>query len=492
MVRTPDVVTGAQPLGLVTALCDTLDRQAVRYCHWKSTDALERSWSGENDLDLLVAERDIPVFEASLRALGFKEAIVPAAQRLPGVRHLYGVDEPSGRLVDVHLHERLILGDDATKNYRLPIEDAYLSSVTRRDPFMVPDPELEFAIFALRMMIKHGSPEAIASGRGSLSRAERDEMHALEDATDPVTRWRSLHHTIPTVDRALLFRCLDTFGPTQTIPARVGVWRDLERRLAIYERRPRVSDVWLQLSRRLIGRSRRLVHRPRRWRMADGGSVIAIVGSDGSGKSTMTDALAGWLGPVCTVQRLHLGKPPRSASWIALRAAMHAGRRLGLTATAPPVPTGAIAAADEQPTVPRLLMDLLTTRDRLRAARRARRSADGGVIVLCDRYPLPQLSVDGPRGAPAAGGTLGPMSRGIVARERRLAARIPPPDVVVVLAVEPDVARRRRPDADPAVIDARATEILDAAWDPEMLVVDAARPFDDVFADVRRGVWSRL
>ena len=490
MVRTPDVVTGAEPLGLISALCETLDRHAIRYCHWKSTDALDRSCSGENDLDLLVAERDIPVFEASARTLGFREAIAPAPQRLPGVRHLYGLDEASGHLVDVHLHERLVLGDDATKNYRLPIEDAYLRTVTRRDPFMVPDSELEFAVFVLRMMIKHGSPEAIASGRGSLSRAARDELRALEDATDPGTRWRSVHHTIPAVDRALLLRCLDTFEPTRTIPARIRVWRELERRLAIYERRPRASDVWLQVSRRLIGRTRRLMHRRRRGRMAGGGSVIAIVGSDGSGKSTTTDALGRWLDPVCTVGRLHLGKPPRSASWIAVRAAMHAGRRLGLTATAPPVPTGAVATTAE-PSVPRLVMDLLTTRDRLRAARRARRSADRGVVVLCDRYPLDQLSVDGPRGA-RADGSLGPTSRRIVARERRLAQRIPPPDVVVVLAVAPEVARRRRPDADPAVIDARAGEILDAAWDPEMLVVDAGRPFDDVFADVRRGVWSRL
>jgi thymidylate kinase len=476
----------------VTELCATLDRHAIRYCHWKSTDALDRSRSGENDLDLLVAERDVPAFEASLRALGFREAIRPAAQRLPGVRHLYGLDETSGRLVDVHLHERLVLGDDATKNYRLPIEDAYLGSSTRRDGFMVPDPELEFAILILRMMIKHGSPEAIASGRGTLSRGERDEVHALEDATDPTTRWRSVHRTVPMVDEALLHRCLETFEPTQTIPARVRVWHELERRLAIYARRPRATDVWLQGSRRLIGRGRRLAHRPRRGRMAGGGSVIAIVGSDGSGKSTTTDALERWLGPVCTVRRLHLGKPPRSAAWIALRAAMHAGRRLGLTAAAQPVPTGAIAVATERPSAPRLVMDLLTTRDRLRAAERARRSADHGAIVLCDRYPLRQLSVDGPRAARVAGGSLGPTARGIVDRERRLAARIPPPDVVVILAVAPDVARRRRPDADPGVIDARASEILDASWTPEMLVVDAARPFDVVFADVQRGVWSRL
>jgi thymidylate kinase len=42
------------------------------------------------------------------------------------------------------------------------------------------------------------------------------------------------------------------------------------------------------------------------------------------------------------------------------------------------------------------------------------------------------------------------------------------------------------------VIDARAREILDATWRPEVAVVDAARPVEAVVRDVKAEVWARL
>ena len=41
----------------------------------------------------------------------------------------YALDAPWGRFVHVHAHFSLVLGDDTTKNFRLPIEDAYLEAV---------------------------------------------------------------------------------------------------------------------------------------------------------------------------------------------------------------------------------------------------------------------------------------------------------------------------------------------------------------------------
>lgn len=46
-------VAGA--LELIVELVDAFDRSGVAYCHWKSNQAIARSATGENDLDLLVA-----------------------------------------------------------------------------------------------------------------------------------------------------------------------------------------------------------------------------------------------------------------------------------------------------------------------------------------------------------------------------------------------------------------------------------------------------
>ncbi len=490
MVRSPEVVVG--PLQLVLDLCDALDRDGIRTCHWKSTDALDRSASGENDLDLLVAEDDVARFEAVLHTLGFVEAIVGRAKRQPGIRHFYGLDDASGRLVDVHAHERLILGDDATKNYRLPIETAYLSTSTAADPFMVPDPELELAVFVVRMMLKHGSPEAIVSGRGSLGRREREELASLEDRSDPAVRWHDLARSVPMLDRQLLERCIASFDPGRTLRMRLKAWGELRRRLAPGARRPRAVDVWLQGWRRIAGRTRRhLLGRPPRKRPATGGRVIALIGSDGSGKSTTARGLAAWLSPVFTVRRVHMGKPRRSLAWILLRSGIHLGRRLGVAGTEAPAPVGSPDAPVGEPGRARQAIEALTARDRWRAATRARRLAARGSLVICDRYPLPEISVDGPR-PPRRDADPRAAPRRLVEIEHRYHARIAQPDIVVVLAVAPEVAIRRRPEADPAVIDARAREVLGAPWAADVAIVDASQSVEAVLADVKRAVWSRL
>ena len=490
MVQSPEVVVG--PLQLVLDLCAAMDREGIRTCHWKSTDALDRSASGENDLDLLVAEDDVARFEGVLRELGFIEAIVGRAQRQPGIRHFYGLDDASGRLVDVHAHEQLILGDDATKNYRLPIESAYLSTSTAADPFMVPAPELELAVFVVRMMLKHGSPEAMLSARGSLGRREREELAYLSDRSDPAVRWRDLTRSAPMLESSILERCIASFDRGRTLRMRLEVWGELRRRLAPGARRPRAVDVWLQVWRRVAGRTRRhVLSRPPRKRPVGGGRVIALIGSDGAGKSTTARGLSQWLSPIFAVHRIHLGKPRRSLAWILLRSGIHIGRRLGLAGTEAPAPVGSPDAPVDEPGRARLAIEALTARDRWRAAKRARRLASRGSIVICDRYPLPQISVDGPRPGQRVLALEGSPSR-LSGIERRYHARIAAPDVVVVLAVSPEVAMRRRPEADPTVIDARAREVLSAPWGADVVIVDASRSADAVLADVKRGVWAGL
>ena len=72
-----------------------------------------------------------PTFLAVLAALGFKQARPQRRGRqVPGVVHYYGLDQPTGTLVHVDAQAQLVLGDDTTKNVRLPIERAYLASCT--------------------------------------------------------------------------------------------------------------------------------------------------------------------------------------------------------------------------------------------------------------------------------------------------------------------------------------------------------------------------
>src|SRR6266487_1045558 len=140
-------------LGIISRLCQTLEAEGVNYCHWKSNDALDRSACGDNDLDLLVSRADGQRFARNLHQLGFKEVEVSPVQRLPGVLNYYGYDREADRLVHAHVHYQLVLGQDMTKNYRLPIEEPFLGSAIQGDLFKIPAHEFEFIVFVIRMVL---------------------------------------------------------------------------------------------------------------------------------------------------------------------------------------------------------------------------------------------------------------------------------------------------------------------------------------------------
>lgn len=426
-----------------------------------------------------------------LVGLGFREALVARPQHVDGIRHFYGLDERSGRLVDVHAHERLVIGDDATKNYHVPIEHSYLASTIAAGHFEIPEPEMEFALLVVRMMLKHGTPEALLTGRGRLSVAERRELAHLERRLDPASLGASLARA-GFLDVSLIDRCRRSFEPGTALQSRLDAWSLLRPRLAPFARRARAADVWLQASRRIAGRSRRYaLHRPRRKRLSTGGAVVAVVGSDGAGKSTAIRGLRRWLAPVFWVVSVHLGKPRRSPSWLALRGLARLSRSLRPVRDGTPQRTPGPGPLAPQGVIGTLTA-VATARDRLRASERAHRLASRGAIVLCDRYPMSQIATDGARLGRTKERAEGVIARRSEALERRCYERIRRPDVTLVLGVDPEVAVARRPTDDPSVIRGRSKEILEADWPDDVVRLDAEAPVTDVLSALRAEIWKRL
>jgi thymidylate kinase len=137
----------------------------------------------------------------------------------------------------------------------------------------------------------------------------------------------------------------------------------------------------------------------------------------------------------------------------------------------------------------------VTARDRRRLYRRATRWAARGDVVVCDRFPVPQVTLmDGARTRWVDPATLGRLGRWLVAAERRCYDEMPWPDVLVVLRVDPDIAVARKRGVDPAeFVRSRSAEVYAADWSGTGIeVVDAGQPADAVLRDLRRIVWSRL
>jgi thymidylate kinase len=484
----------AGSLLLVRELTSALAAAGVSYCHWKSNDALSRSESGDNDLDLLVDRADAGRFVEVLARLGFKQARPASRDQLPGIVDYYGFDRGSGRVLHVHAHYRLVVGDDMTKNYHLPLEPAFLAGTVQQRLLPTPAPEVEFIAFVIRMVLKYWTWEGALRLRCRLPRSARDELRYLSPRADRPRVDALLREHLPILDPVLFDRCATALAEPSSVLVRLRLSRQLHRALAGLARRPPVIDRCLKPVRRATRVLRWLVvRRSLRKRPATGGALVAIVGGDGAGKSTAIDELASWLRRHFATATGHLGKPHESVASLAFAAACEACRALGwLPAASTPGEIGRLRS----PVVYLWLLRRVTlARRRYREWVRARRLASNGVIVLCDRYPLPSLSLmDGPQSHWLPVETRErPLARWLALREHAYYARILPPDVLAVLRVQPEIAVRRKPEESPAMVFARNDEIWNADWrGTRASVVDATRSAAEVLGELKSLVWGAI
>ncbi len=491
MPATGKPTLGSAPivLPLVAELCLELDRAGVVYCHWKSNNALDRSASGENDLDLLIARPDISRFTEILCRLGFKEVQAPATKQVPGILNYYGHEPSCNHLVHVHAHYQLIVGHDMTKNYHLPIERPYLASRREEGIFPVPTAEWELILLIVRMVLKHCTWDTILARQGRLKSGERRELDYLLSRAAWHTVEQHLAEHVEMLDGEFLKQCLEALAPQASFGARVSAGRALQRRLAGQAVMPVWHDVTLKITRRVTRKIRsRIGVAANKKRFAQGGAVIAVVGGDGAGKSTSIESLYAWLAGDFATQTFHLGKPRWSLTTGVIRAA---GKLLSyLPAT---------AKADAPPSIGLLLRKWTLARDRYRCYLRARRFASTGGVSICDRFPLATVEVmDGASARRLAGDrSLGQVAEWLIAGEETFYRRMITPEILVGLKLDPEVAVARALDRD-ACEDAEAVRMRNQAlWNANwsgvpLQVVDAGQSKSAVLAQLKRVIWSNL
>ncbi len=460
--------------------------------------ALDRSASGENDLDLLVRRADAGRFADILYRLGFKEARLPSAQQMPGVLDYYGYDRDTGKLIHVHAHYQLILGDDMTKNYCLPIERPFLESAIQHELFKIPAPEFELIVFVIRMILKHSTWDAMLARQGNLPAAARRELDYLYSRVNPAKMFDILQRHLPYIDATLFERCLQSLRPGCPIWTRVKLGQRLQSVLVAQSRRPRLPDTSLKLWHRVTRAIRRRVGwHSRRQHMEIGGAIIAVVGGDGAGKSTAIEELYSWLSKDFDTLRVHMGKPAWSRTTIAVRGILKLGYLLRLFPFTTSSDTFNALDADAPgfPGYPWLLREVCTARDRYLTYVTARRFATNGGVAICDRFPLPQVKlmdwaqVERVTQAKRPSGLV----RLLIMLEMRYYRPIRPPELLIVLRVDPEVAVQRKTTEDPASVRARSQEIWRLDWGQTCAhVIDAGRSRAEVLSELKSLIWSEL
>ena len=430
----------------VRLLSEALDDAGIRYCHGTSNLKIDAALRAETDLDLLVARPDAGRFESLIASLGYKPGV---GQVSPSICHYYGFDEVSGRLVHLHVYYRIVTGGTILKNHRLPLEDMLLARTQAVHELRTPDRAAELVCFVIRKALEYASPsEALFLAREG--DAVVVELAWLREGVTQDDVARLLREQLPWLPLDRFLDCRDAIASGSAIRRFVAC-----RRLSAHVRpfaRYRPMHASILRARRMARRiALAAVGRRERDTLLSGGAVIAVVGSDGAGKSTIVAGLRDWLASCLGVRTVHTGKPP--ATWITMapRLLLPMLRRLtpGYRTTSVELASDESSARGAQVLRRRRLFFLYPLRalmlayERRRLLLRTHRRAARGGLVLCDRYPTMQAGV--PEG-PALSFLTQDRNRlyAWVARlEAHVYRTIPPPDVVIHLDVPVDLACHR-------------------------------------------------
>lgn len=478
----------ATPAGLVAQVSDALEAAGIRYCQWKGNGKRERWSAALGDLDLLVDRASASRFGVALERLGFKLAIPPADFRVPGIISYLGLDASLGRLVHVHAHFHLVIGAAWRRHYHLPIETAILDASVARSPFHTPSPEHELLLFVLHQVLRHDLRSALRGGEPVWLRQIEPELHRLESAADPRHVAGELRRLLPDLSHRLFLRCLESLRPGCAASARLATRSTLEWRLRTYLRRPTLSSLAARAIRPAL---RAGLGSGWRWlpgkHLAAGGSVIALVGADGAGKSTCATALVQWLGTELQTKHVHLGRPPRRLFTYVVGAALKLARRYD-TRRRRTEPSRLAQHLE-------LARHVCTARDRYLLYRRVRRFAAQGGLAICERYPIPEShALAGPSAAQGlATAAQSALATWLRETETTYYARIGSPNLLIVLQIEPEAAVERKTDEPADYVLARARLLWDVDWsNASARVVDAGRPLEAVVAELRFHIWENL
>ena len=517
---------------------DQMHHQNVPYCHWKSNEHLREGLTGLTDLDLLVDRARSRELSAILAATGFRRFTAAPGAAYPAVEDYLGFDHETGALLHLHVHYRLVLGEKHLKGYCLPWADVVLDRrVTDSESgVFTADPAAELVLLLVRSALKLRGRDRIRElrGRPALGKNERRELSWLLERTSSAEVVAVSEMLVGPAAATLLSEMVER-GPSLAALRRLR--HAIEGPLLLHRTYGRTEARLLRVVRELswlvAGVNARTVRRPLGLRRFDptGGSVIAFLGADGSGKSTMVREVMRWLAWKLDVHSVYHGSGDGTASWlrrplvVARGLARRRPRRDSRSAAGGPAKAESMAdespearpmAVESQETVPATGADhhtvsrprrvtaylalwaLVLSWEKRTKLVRSWRARHRGMVVVTDRYP--QHQVDGFNDGPLLAAWRhhpSQLLRAVAAWEAAPYrwASTTPPDVVIKLHVDPDVAHARKSgDAMTRTEVARRVRAVEELSFPveRVHVIDANRSLEEVLLDVKRVVWSRM
>ena len=399
---------------MVRKALEALNKEGVEYVSWKNNHELSKSLSGESDLDIFIPRAFENTVKSILVSLGWVEVYNKVAN-LNGTTHFVLFDRFGG-ISHLHIYFELRTGESWLKEFNVPLEQELILSREWNEKFgvFIPSRELEFKLFAFRHLTKGCSM--------SSRRLYKNDFISYRNEWNRINQ-NGVKLDVLEIDNKLID--LDNSGLTNSMFKLPSIRKSFQVR-ARFKSNLRIP-LWMLPLKRLVALFKRIYYKlidanPRRLKT---GKIIALSGSDGSGKSTLTSELVNKFSKYIAVKRIAVGKPFNTR----VEKLFVNGRNSTLKIEKKPVITSLIRAN---------ILALL----RLYVCYKAVVYSKLGYLVFCDRWPtLERGKMDGPKSWDVS--QIKFCKRLLINAESCIYQKIPDSDLCIFLTVGVDVLIER-------------------------------------------------
>jgi len=471
-------------------LIDELNKENIRYCHWKSNLLLNDALDGYDDLDLLVNRDDIYKFEKLIIQLGFKEASNKNIS-FSAIKHFYGYDNKSGELLHLHIYYQVKTGPSWTKSIHFDFENYILDNlIVHESGIHIPKKHIELVIFIFRIMLKYSKVNEFILVNREHERTLNEIIYLQNGANrDKVKEF--LESYFSNISEKEFYSYIDIIRDGSKIKKYLAGKR-VKKRLQEYRYMSSLKENYINISQ-LFYRSFNKLFFKQKKKIHSTGTLIVIAGLDATGKTTITHDLKKWLGKNFTLSLIHFGKPNSTLITYPFNFLIKLLRREASS-------NNSLKSSIQQDT-PKpflyLLRQVILAYDRYTLAKKCWEKTSSGEIVILDRYKSEDYGVMDSKRLNTI--HYSGLKLKLAEFENHLYDTMPTPDVLFYLTVPVEIAVQRNHDRikegkeSEEFIRLRHKQNRDLNYIAHhKYIIDTNQPYESEIRDIKSKIWNML
>ena len=466
---------------------ERLNESKIDYCHFKSNMSINKGLNGQTDLDILVDIDKKQEFQLILSEYKFISIKTSPIKSTHEVYDYLGYDTKSCRLIHLHVHYKFVIGEKYIKNYFIPIEKYYFKNSTSIQSVKVPDPNLELLVLIIRMHLKLDWFDMIrfVKYRKLYPDMIYSEFLLLNKKYSPkkFCQYAELLFTSEEIDYLLKIRTnlLEDRSMFRGYQNKIYFKRllskyRLEKGCFFYLRKFYLSFRYFKYIQKVKSTKKKTFYKE--------GYSIALVGADGSGKSTIANELRDWFYWKIEVENLYFGIPKKSVLL----------KIISLSRKAFNLFFGKISNKFKK-SVNRILISffwiIVALKRKIEFNRMIRYKKKSGLVII-HRFPLEDFdNMDTPMDRPRIK-KINKNESFISRIEENLYSNITHPNIIFILQSDLDTLRKRKNNITINEHSCKVEAINGIKNKNNIVRIDATRPYDEVIGNIKKITWGMI